>query len=132
MVMAEKGYLRFEYNNSKGWQYILNTQLRKKIFKKTDVDQGTVRIFVYSPINSNSEESIYGFKGYSYNLEGNKISKVKINSREFNKRRVNDYIVEVNYPIPNIKSGTVVEYEYNLKSDFLNNLRTWTFQQDIH
>ena len=131
MVLAEKGYLRFEYNNSKGWRYTLTSQIRKKIFKKTDVDQGTVRIFVYNPINSNYEESIFSFKGYSYNLEENKIVKEKINSREFNKRRVNDYFVEVNYPIPNIKSGTVIEYEYNLKSDYLNNLRTWTFQQDI-
>ena len=132
MTLAEKGILKFVYDNENGFKYQLNTVVRKKIFNADDSDQGNIKIHLYTPENGSDRESISSFKAYSYNLEAGKIERIKINFKEARKRKLNDNVTEVNYVIPNIKKGTVIEYQYVKTSDYLNNLETWYFQsQDI-
>tara|TARA_B110000091_G_scaffold102290_1_gene111280 strand:+ start:402 stop:2303 length:1902 start_codon:yes stop_codon:yes gene_type:complete len=128
MILAEKGYLKLLYDNESGWKYRLNTVVRKKIFNAEDSDEGNIKIHLYTPDNSSNKESISSFKAYSYNMEAGKIERIKINFKEAHKRKLSDNVTEVNYVIPNIKKGTVIEYQYVKTSDYLNNLETWYFQ----
>lgn len=130
MVLAEKGVLNFIYDD--GWKYRLVTTVRKKIFKNTESDAGDIRIRLYSPVNSLSTESISSFKAYSYNLVNGEVERTKITSKDSYDRRINDNYTEINYAIPNIKDGTVIEFQYEKVSDFIVNLATWYFQyQDV-
>ena len=52
------------------------------------------------------------------------------NDDKFETRR-NDYYVEVNVAFPGIKNGSVIEYKYEIVSDYITNLKTWYFQEDI-
>lgn len=131
MILAEYGKLDFVYNDDKGFQYQMEVSVRKKIFKITDADQGNVKIRLYEPAKGSSKEEISSLKSYTYNLVDGKVEKEKLDNKEYYTKRLNDYWVEISFAIPNIKDGTVIEYAYTKTSDYLMNLSTWYFQNDI-
>jgi hypothetical protein len=132
MILGEFGNIKFIYDdNSKGWKYKMEVEVRKKIFKIADADQGDIKIRVYEPLKGTSKEEITKIKAYTYNLVDGKVIKEKLNNNEFFNNRLNNYWVELSFAIPNIKSGTVIEYSYIKESDYIYNLTTWQFQSDI-
>ena len=132
MILADIGNLRFKYDNDHGFQYHFEVVRRLKIFNKVDKDAGSISIRVYEPENKLSgTENLLGLKATTYNLIDGKIVKDKLpNNQEF-KTRLNDYWVEYSFAMPNVKEGSVIEYKYSLESDFISNLKTWYFQNDI-
>ena len=64
-------------------------------------------------------------------MEGGKLVKTKFASKDEIRTRLNDYLVEVSVPVPNVKKGSVIEYTYTLSSDYTTNLKTWKFQKEI-
>ncbi len=131
MILAEYGDLKFIYSNEDGFKYEMSVAVRKKIFDITDADQGNIKLRVYHPIRGSSREDISSLKAYSYNLVGNKIQKEKLSGNEYFETRLNDYWVEFSFAIPNIQSGSVIEYSYTKTSEFLNSLSTWVFQSNV-
>lgn len=129
MILAENGNLKMTYSMIDGWKYILKTVVRKKIFSSEDSDAGNIRLRIYTPENSSSSEEVRSFKAFSYNLIDGKVHREKINFKDVHERKISRNISEVNYIIPNIKDGTVIEYEYEKRSDYISNLSTWYFQQ---
>ncbi|MBW3546204.1 MAG: DUF3858 domain-containing protein, partial [Bacteroidetes bacterium] len=129
--LAEQGYLTFRYDNHKGWQYSLDVIVRIKIFNKNGKDEGNISLKVYDPINSTSKEAIGSIKGFTYNLVNNKIEKTKLKNSEKFETRISDYRVEHNFAMPDVQEGSVIEYRYNLVSDYISNLKTWKFQNDL-
>ena len=131
MILAETGELHFVYNNDKGWQYVMNVTVRKKIFKKTDKDIANIKIRTYDPVDGTNREEISGLKGTTYNLIDGKIVKSKLtNSEEFT-TRLSDYTYETSFALADVQEGSVIEYKYMLISDYYSNLKTWQFQQDV-
>ena len=129
MVLAEKGVLSMSYDNDKGWKYSLHTTVRKKIFNSEDSDAGNIRLRIYTPERNSSKEEINSFKAYSYNKINGEIKREKINFKDVHMRKISKNYSELNYIIPNIKDGTVIEYQYKKHSDYITNLSTWYFQQ---
>lgn len=131
MILGTVGSIRFNYHNGKGWQYIFEHTVRKKIFDLTDKDAGNIGIVVYEPIKGINKEVLSSLKATTYNLVDGKIKKTKLpNSEEF-ETRLNDYRKEVSFALPDIQEGSVIEYTYIITSDYITNLRTWHFQNDI-
>ncbi|WKV11298.1 hypothetical protein [Marivirga harenae] len=132
MIIAEYGDLKFQYDQDAGWQYRIEVGVRKKIFDITEADDaGNIKIRAYEPEKGGSKEDIGAIKAYSHNLVGGKIEESKLSRRDIYKKRINENWVEYSFAIPNIKSGSIVEYSYIKTSDYLNNLHTWQFQEDI-
>lgn len=132
MILSEFGDIKIIYEDGdKRWNYIFNSVVRKKIFDKADKDAGSVSIRIYSPAEGRLEESVNGLKGQTYNLVDGKLTKIKLDKSAIYETRVNDYWVDVQFTFPEVQVGSVIEYSYNIKSDFINNLRTWEFQKDI-
>lgn len=131
MILAKTGILKFIYTDDKGWRYAMDVTVRKKIFKFLDKDQGNIKISLYEPTAGNNREEISGLKATTYNLVDGKLEKIKLpNSEEF-KTRINDYRVEVSFALPDVREGSVIEYKYTLTSDYLTNLSTWYFQDEL-
>lgn len=130
-ILGEYGVLRFDYHNTKGWQYKLDVVVRVKIFDITDADQGNIVLRLYDPIDGANSEELAEVKSNTYNLINGVIEKHKINRSEVFKKRINDYWVQKSFAVPKIKAGTVFEYSYSILSDYIFNLTEWTFQKDI-
>ncbi|WP_421894222.1 hypothetical protein [Marinoscillum sp.] len=131
MVLGEFGTLNFMYNSDKGWSYNLVVHRRIKVFSKLDKDIANIKLRVYDPLKGNSKEEIGSIKAFTYNLIDGKIEKTKLTNAEEYTTRINDYRMETSFAMPDVREGSVFEYQYSLSSDLISTLSTWHFQDDL-
>ncbi|MEM6299446.1 MAG: DUF3857 domain-containing protein, partial [Bacteroidota bacterium] len=136
MTMRYEGEQRSGgYNNVTGEEpqlvYRCEIKVRKKIFNEEGKDEGTVRIRLYSPVDSEYKEELISLKGATYNLEDGIIKREKLNRKEVFEKRLNEHFIELSFALPNLQSGSVIEYEYTISSSYIDNLRTIYLQDDI-
>jgi transglutaminase-like putative cysteine protease len=98
-----------------------------KILTKNGEDHATVSIYIYNDDNKNREK-VKKLKAvtYNYNEPPTFLSDEKIFTNT-----INDNWQEVTFTFPNVKPGSVIEYQYDLESEFFFNFTGWTFQSDI-
>jgi hypothetical protein len=67
-------------------------------------------------------------KGATYNLENGAIAVSPMQDESIFKTRVNKYLDQVKFTLPNVKEGSVIEFSYVLDADGLTG---WQFQHSI-
>ena len=97
--------------------------VRIKIFRKEALDNwASVTLFVergtFSKLN-----------GITYNLEKDSVVKSEIDDNAIFKKRYNKDIDEINFTLPNVKEGSVIEYNYVIKGNI--GVAPWQFQYSI-
>ncbi len=119
---------KFNYTNDEGFTATTNFQDRIKIYNEKGNDWASVSIFLYT--GSGGAESISGLKAYTYNLDG-KIEKTKLDRKNIFEDEVNENYTKVTFSMPNIKSGSIIEYEYSIRSPYLTTFDKYYFQESI-
>ncbi len=128
VVIADIGSSGFE-GNTKGWfSLVYKKRMRIKILNKNGFEAAKVEIPLY--FNGDAEEKLEDLKAYTYNLENGKVVETKLEASSVFKDKINKYAVVKKFTFPAIKEGSVIEYSYTIKSDFLRNLRPWFFQSE--
>ena len=84
-----------------------------------------------SETNSLLHEFVRGLKAVAYNLEDGKVVKTKIESSMIHEEQLDKTDKLLKFSVPQVRVGTVIEYEYRLESDFFYELRDWYAQKDI-
>ncbi|HWC55110.1 MAG TPA: DUF3857 domain-containing protein, partial [Chitinophagaceae bacterium] len=127
VVLADVGTTEIG-GNSKGWFSLEFTHFKRvHILNKNGYHIANVEINLYK--NGNDEESLENLKAVTYNLEGGKISETKLDTKGgVFKDVIDKNRVVKKFTFPNIKEGSIVEFQYKIKSDFLFNLQPWEFQ----
>lgn len=112
-------------------KFVTVTEIKKrvKILKENGIDEANVIIDYISP-NGNPPltEEVLGLKAAAYNLENGKVVKTKMKSEQVFDERLNERHVLKKFTIPQVKVGTVIEYEYKLHSDFYYDVDDWYAQ----
>ncbi len=129
VVLGKTGYIQFI--NAKGWKFLLDVTERIKILGPEGKEEANVKIRRYSPVGSEARQTLEFLKGYSHNLVGGKAQKIALGKKDFFEARINDDWIETSFTFPNVQEGTVIEFQYRIMSDFLLNLSTWEFQDEI-
>ncbi|MDB5223964.1 MAG: hypothetical protein JWN83_2631 [Chitinophagaceae bacterium] len=128
VVISDVGSSTFEGNN-KGWfTLVFKHQKRIKILNKNGFEAANVEIPLYS--DGTDEEKLDNLKAYTYNLENGNIIKTELESNAIFKDKLSKNLVNKKFTFPAVKEGSIIEYSYTVKSDFLFNLQPWTFQGD--
>ena len=78
-----------------------------------------------------SEESIEDIKATAYNLQGSKVVKSALKKEAVVETKIDDQHYQVEFTIPDVKEGTVIEYEYTLHSELFWLLHDWFAQGEI-
>jgi hypothetical protein len=113
--------------NSKGWFSIEFTRhCVVHILNKNGYDEAGVEISLYT--NGDDEEKLDNVKGVTYNLENGKIVETKLDKSSVFKEKVDKKRVLRKFTMPNVKEGSIIEYEYKVISDYISNLDPWVFQ----
>lgn len=112
-------------------QILYQNKVRIKVLKQEGVSEGDVNIVYYDPEKASSGEFVTNLKASSYNLENGKVVRTKMTGDLKNKERIDGYHTQVKFSVPNVKVGSVIEYEYVLRSDYTMNINTWYAQRDI-
>lgn len=80
---------------------------------------------------TDGDENVEDIKATAYNLEGSKVVKTKLNGSSIVKKTIDEQNYLVEFTVPNVKVGTVIEYEYNIHSQLFWELRDWYAQCEI-
>lgn len=127
VVIADIGSSNIE-GNSKGWfSLVYRHYKRVHILNKNGYDIADVSIHLYS--NGDDEEQLDKLKAVTYNLENGKVveTKLDVKNNVFRDKIDKNRVIR-KFTFPNVKEGSIIEYEYTITSDFLNNLQPWEFQ----
>ena len=128
-VLFEKAENRLVYSQENGFEIELVVRTRMKIYKKEGYDWANKVVRYYLP---NSLREVVSFSdAVTYNLIDGKVEKTKLKSDGEFDEVINKYWGQKKITMPNVKEGSVIEYEYTLRSPNIGNPRDWYFQSDI-
>ncbi|MGV3538292.1 MAG: transglutaminase domain-containing protein [Rufibacter sp.] len=127
VVLYDYGQSSFLF--TKDVQLQFKHTVRIKILKKTGLDEANITIPYFK--RGGKEELVTGLKGFTYNLENGKVVKEKLDDAAVFVEKLDGNWYLKKLTMPNVKVGSVVEYTYTIKSDFMSNLREWEFQRNI-
>ncbi|MBC7872990.1 MAG: DUF3857 domain-containing protein [Ferruginibacter sp.] len=127
VIIADIGSTEIVGNNKGNFSLLFRNYRRAHILNKNGYDIGNVEISLYA--DGQAEEELENLKAVTYNLENGKVveTKLEVKSAVF-KDKINKNKVVKKFTFPNIKEGSIIEYEYRIKSDFVFNLQPWEFQ----
>ncbi len=129
VVLYRNERIRIHYIQSAGFQVVSNIHERIKIYNKDGFDYTTKSETLYK--NGGDSETLSGLKAFTYNLENGKVVKHKLEKSGMFKTSLNKFRDEEKFTLPNIKEGSVIEYEYEIHSPFYYNIDDITLQYDI-
>lgn len=130
LKLFDVGNLYFEYNEQTGFKYVYERHIRYKILTKAGYDLANYKISLYKA-NGNSKDDLFGMDAATYNMvEGKMVTSKLTKDAKFTEEYNKSYTYK-KFTLPNVKEGSILEFKYTLKSDFIFNLRGWNFQSDI-
>ena len=77
------------------------------------------------------DEDLESLKAVAFNMEGGKVVKTSLKKSEMVKKKIDEHNYLVEFTVPNVKEGTVIEYEYTIHSQLFWQLRDWYAQCEI-
>ena len=127
VVVAEVGKSNFIANTTElTFSLVFKVKKRIKILQKNGFDAATISIPLY--VYNNKSESLEDLDASTYNLEGGKVVETKVARSAVFTEKYSKNVVLKKFTFPALKEGSIIEYSYEVKSDFYFNLQSWTFQ----
>ncbi|MBK9690002.1 MAG: DUF3858 domain-containing protein [Saprospiraceae bacterium] len=126
VILFDKGQLDFVSDN-KGWFDLrLRRHCRIHILKNSGFEVATIGVPLYH--RGKMEERINQIKAVTYSLENGKMVKTEMKDDAIFKVKHNKNWEETKFTLPNVKEGVIIEFEYQVKSDYLYIINPWMFQ----
>jgi len=103
---------------------------RVHILKKEGYDNANVQILFFT--SNTKAEPIENLKAVTYNMENGKVVDSKLNLKEgMFTDIITKNLVAKKFTFPNVKEGSIIEFEYKMVTNSLSNLSPWTFQGEF-
>jgi len=128
-ILYSKGISRMTYSDNSGFSLITEIEVKIKIYNKDGYDWANKTIPFYS--SDTDRESVEINSAATYNLVGGSIKKTKLKSEGEFVEKINKLWKQKKIMMPDVKEGSVVEYEYVIRSPFISVLPEWRFQESI-
>ncbi|MEO8412456.1 MAG: DUF3857 domain-containing protein [Ginsengibacter sp.] len=128
VVVADVGKSVFIANTSDlTFSLIFTEKKRIKIVNKNGYDAATITIPLYLNDHDKSEK-LENLDAVTYNMENGKVVETRVEkSAIFTEKHSKNWTYK-KFTFPALKEGSIIEYSYQVKSDFFFNLQSWTFQ----
>lgn len=119
----EKGFSRFE--KDEGFDLVTDYEAKVKILDKEGYDFATIQINLYK------EEKVKDIVAKTYNIVDGKKTITKLNESQIFRNKQSENVTTVKFALPNVKSGSVITYSYQIISPYKYKFKSWEFQADI-
>jgi len=126
VILYEKGHSHFRTNNDGWFTLIFEKHQRIKVLTKNGMDAANFTIQQYR--DSKNEEKIEKLRAATFNLEEGKVIETKLNDKDIYKDKLDANYSLTKFGLPNVKEGSILDVTYTIASDFMFNLRAWSFQ----
>lgn len=129
-ILFSVGEIKFYYIETDG-SFEVNTKVtyKIKIYKKEGYEWANKTISYY--VDGDLKEKLFVKNAITYNLVNGKIEKSKLKSDGEFDEKVNKYWNAKKISMPNVKEGSIIEFEYNVVSKNIGSLPDWNFQSSI-
>lgn len=122
VTLSEYGELQL-----KNYGYVLKQHVRKKILKQ-DAIEGNVLKFSFNPTNKYNRVKIN--KVQVYNKIGGEVVVSKLDQKDIIQETIDENTIQLIYAIPNVKVGSIIEYETEVTRTANLYATPWNFQND--
>ncbi|WP_124981796.1 DUF3857 domain-containing protein [Nonlabens xiamenensis] len=109
--------VRFEYVPGEGFSQLRNVQERIKINSEKGLEYATHQVRLYNK-NNRTKEKMTGLKGATYTMVDGKVKKTKLRRSGTFEEDLDDVWKQESFTMPNVNIGSIVEYEYTIRSPF--------------
>jgi hypothetical protein len=96
--------------------------LNANAYELADVEIPTRRI------DNSFKEVVNKVRGFTYNMAQGKMEKTELSKDAIFDEKITSYRRYKKFAMPNVKVGSIIEYQYEIVSDFIFSLRPWLFQ----
>ena len=110
------------------YQLITQHRIRMKVLKERGIENGNIRILFYG---DDHFETIRNISAVVLNMEGNRPVRKALERKSIYTKKLNAYYSEVTFALPDIKVGSLFEYEYESVMQSYGGLREWVFQKEL-
>ena len=111
---------------------VYEVKVRIKVLKSEGTDEANVTIPYFRHVeNGKMQEEIYGLKATSYNMENGQVVKTKMKNEQIFDERIDKDRMLKKFTVPQVREGTVFEYEYKLLSEYYYTINDWYAQSSI-
>jgi len=122
LVLGNYGNLEFDFSQGDN-RYDFEHHRRVKILKRSGFDKGDITIPFYK-----QGERITQLQVQVFTPDGQKYS---LKNADIFEEAVTENWSRMRFSAPNLTVGAVLEYRYNLESQYTRQLQEWYFQEDI-
>ena len=130
MVSYVSGENSVLYSYSQGFFTVLKMKKQIKIFNQNGKEAATNEVIFYSPKGGRGRVKLRGLKGKTYNFENGKIVETKLKDDNVFETQLNNYFKKITFTMPEIQHNSVLEYEYELESEYYTNINDWMLQSE--
>lgn len=106
----------YEFNESTGFTVVTDVHERIKIYNKDGFDWANQKITYFK--NANSRERVTSLKGSTFNITNGKLVEEKLKKNGIFEEEVSKYQTTTKFTMPAVTEGSVIEYQYTLRSPF--------------
>ncbi|WP_461790781.1 DUF3857 domain-containing protein [Pedobacter sp.] len=133
IYLNEFGTTRFTFDSETGRMMLVhNYHARIKIYKKEGFEAANVIVPLYKSGSANDQaEYISKIRAVTFNLENDNPVESEMSEKTVFKEEKSKYLTLTKFTLPNLKEGSIIEYEYTIESPYLFNFKTWNFQADF-
>lgn len=128
-ILFKKGEVRFDYSQEKSFEIITTIKTRIKIYKSGGYSFANHNVPYFS--DNGLGGNVTFDNAFTYNLVDGKIEKTKLKSDGIFTEKINENFAQKKITMPNVKEGSVIEFEYSTKSNNIGSLMDWNFQMSI-
>ncbi|MFL5772691.1 MAG: DUF3857 domain-containing protein [Flavisolibacter sp.] len=115
-------------NYNDNYNLVTTRKVRFKILKEKGIDRGNITIRFYSKDGFELITRVHatiatpGENGPVWN---------KLEQRSIYTKKINELYSDITFAMPNVKVGSIIEYEYESTMEHYGGLQDWYFQSDI-
>lgn len=128
-ILFKKGDVRFEYTQEHGFEMVTTVKTRIKFYKKEGYEWANQSVAYY--IGNSTRDRVSFSDAITFNLVDGKIVKTKLKSDGEFDEIINKYWGRKKIAMPNVKEGSIIEYEYTHRTPRIVELKEWYFQTSI-
>ncbi|MFN8290434.1 MAG: DUF3858 domain-containing protein [Chitinophagaceae bacterium] len=127
IVIADIGSTKVVSDNKTGFLLVFRHYRRVHILKKNGYDMASFGFTLFK--DKTAEEKLDKFKAVTYNLVNGKVTETKLDTKsELFSEKLDKNRTVKKFTFPNVKEGSIIEFEYSIKSDYLTYPQPWEFQ----
>ncbi|MFL9837274.1 DUF3857 and transglutaminase domain-containing protein [Flavobacterium sp. ST-75] len=128
-ILFSRGETYMELSENEGFTLVTEVDMKIKIYTKDGYDWANKAVSYYH--SDNGDESVDFNKAATYNLVDGKIEKTKLKREGEFDEELSKFYRQKKIMMPDVKEGSIVEYQYEIRSPFTSIFPEWRFQESI-